>query len=108
MPNLQEVPNIGDRVAQLAVMTDTLNQMIRGRGNNVGTFTLTPSVGSTTISDNLFAYDSVPLIIATTANAAAEIGNGTIYLSARANGSFTFTHANNVQADRTFLYARIG
>jgi hypothetical protein len=43
-----------------------------------------------------------------TANAAAEVGNGTIYVSAVTNGSFTLTHANNSQVDRTFRYAISG
>ena len=44
---------------------------------------------------------------AVTANAAAEVGAGTIYVSAKAQGSFTVTHANSATADRTFAY-RIG
>jgi hypothetical protein len=39
----------------------------------------------------------------TTANTAAQLGNGTIYVNGRANGSFTLTHANNAQTDRIFL-----
>jgi hypothetical protein len=41
----------------------------------------------------------------TTANAAAEIGNGTIYVSSRGKQTATITHANNSQTDRTFAYA---
>ena len=44
----------------------------------------------------------------TTANAAAELGNGTLYVSARAKGGFTLAHANNAQGDRAFGYALIG
>ena len=43
-----------------------------------------------------------------TANASAEQGNGTIFISARANGSFTITHANNSQTDRQYGYIIIG
>jgi hypothetical protein len=42
------------------------------------------------------------------ANAATEIGNGTMYVSAVANGSFTITHANSATTGRTFLYAIVG
>jgi hypothetical protein len=38
----------------------------------------------------------------------AEIGNGTMYIGAINNGSFVVTHANNAQADRTFLYVALG
>jgi hypothetical protein len=48
------------------------------------------------------------LLTPTTAHAATEVGNGTLYVSAVANGSFTLAHANNNQADRTFLYACFG
>ena len=37
-----------------------------------------------------------------------EIGNGTMYIGTVNNGSFVVTHANNAQADRTFLYAALG
>jgi hypothetical protein len=40
----------------------------------------------------------------TTANAAAEIGNGTLYVSSRDKQQFTITHASNTQSDRTFGY----
>ena len=48
------------------------------------------------------------LPFAKTANAAAEIGNGTMYIGAVNNGAFVVTHANNAQADRTFLYVALG
>ena len=44
----------------------------------------------------------------TTANAAAEVGAGGMYVSAQGDGSFTVTHANNAQADRTFDYTVTG
>jgi hypothetical protein len=43
-----------------------------------------------------------------TANAAAEVGAGTIYISAVSHRSFTITHANNAQTDRTFGFVCIG
>lgn len=98
-------PNAGQHRYQLA---QTLNEIISGRSNAAGTFTLTTSSATTEIDDNQFAIDQVPVLIPTTSNAAAELANGTMYLSARANGSFTFTHASNAQSDRTFLYIRAG
>lgn len=86
----------------------SLQQLAAGRSNAVGTMTLTINVTTTTITDQNCAAGSVVQPTATTAHAAAEIGNGTLFLSAVANGSFTFTHASNTQADRTFLYAIIG
>ena len=85
-----------------------IQQLAAGRSNAVGTVTLTASAANTTVTDNNCASGSTVLFTPTTANAAAEIGNGTMYLSSVANKSFTITHANNAQADRTFRYAIIG
>lgn len=85
-----------------------IQQLAAGRSNAVGTVTLTASAASTTVADNNCASGSTVLFTPTTANAAAEIGNGTMYLSAVANKSFTITHANSATTGRTFLYAIIG
>ena len=43
-----------------------------------------------------------------TAHAAAEFAAGGCYVSAVGKQTFTVTHANNAQADRTFFYLAIG
>lgn len=85
-----------------------INSMMRGRGNNVGTFTLDANAASTAVIDTLYESQQGVWLTALTANAAAELGAGTIYLSNRIGGQFTFTHANNIQTDRTYLYVRVG
>ena len=90
----------------LPLLADRINGCIEGKLNAVGTATLTANAGSTTVSDNLFESNMVPVLMPTTANAAAALTN--VYVSARAKGSFTLTHANNAQVDRTFLYVRLG
>lgn len=92
--------------AWIYLLARAINALIQGRGNNVGEFTLTASVTSTTVSNNLFQSTQVPVLVPTTANAAAALA--TTYVSARANGSFTVTHANAVSTDRTFLYVFSG
>lgn len=82
-----------------------IQQLGAGRSNAIGTVTLVTGAATTTVSDNNCAPGSVVLFTPTTANAAAEVGNGTMYLSAVANKSFTVTHANSATAGRTFLYA---
>jgi hypothetical protein len=72
-----------------------VRELYEGRSNAVGSVTLTANAAST-------------LLTPATAHAAAELGNGTLYVGAVANGSFTLAHANNSQADRTFLYACFG
>lgn len=85
-----------------------VNRLAQGKLNCTGTVTLTPAAASTTIADPRATATSVILLMPTTANAAAEIGNGTAYVSTRSKGSFTLAHANNAQIDRTFAYAIIG
>lgn len=88
------------------LLAETLNKVIGGRSNNVGTLTLTANTTTTTVTDNQFESSMVPVLIATTANAAGAVGG--LYVSARAKGSFTLTHANTATTDRTFLYVRWG
>lgn len=89
----------------LSLYALSISELASGRSNAVGSVTLTANTTTTTVTDSNFASGSVPKLEPTTANAAAERGNGTMYISARANGSFTITHANNAQTDRTFIYA---
>lgn len=85
-----------------------INQVLDGKLNCVGTFTATAGAATTAISDFRCGLDSVILLMPITANAALEIGNGTIYVSATAKQSFTVNHANNSQSDRSFRYILIG
>jgi hypothetical protein len=85
-----------------------VRELFEGRSNAVGSVTLTANATSTTVTAANCGVGSTVLLTPTSAHAAAEVGNGTIYVSAVANGSFTLTHANNSQTDRTFLYAAFG
>ena len=79
-----------------------------GRSNAAGTFTLAANAASTTVLAPNCGAASTVLPFPKTANAAAEIGNGTMYIGTVSNGSFVVTHANNAQADRTFMYVALG
>lgn len=83
-----------------------LNNMLQGKLNNWGTVTLTVSSATTVVTDPRAGVNSVPVFTPTTANAATELA--TMYVSSRGDQTFTLTHANNSQADRTFLYAILG
>lgn len=85
-----------------------VNSLLGGKLNCTGSVTLAVSAGSTTITDARIGPFSVLLFMPQTADAAAEIGNGTLYVSSRSAGSAMLTHANNSQADRTFAVAIIG
>src|SRR5215467_7891850 len=89
-------------------ITTAINQLAQGRSNAVGTTTLAANAATTVVAAGNCGAGSVVLLSPLTAHAAAELGNGTIFVSAVANGAFTLTHANNAQADRTFGFVAIG
>lgn len=73
----------------------------------MATIVLTANVGSTVLSDGRLSASSRVAFDPKTANAAAEIRAGTMYvaLADRGAGSWTITHAENPQVDREFEYA---
>jgi hypothetical protein len=85
-----------------------VRELFEGRSNAVGSFTLAANTATTTVTAPNCGTGSTVLYTPTSANAATEVGNGTIRVSTVANGSFTLAHANNAQTDRTFLYAALG
>ena len=85
-----------------------LQQLAAGRSNATGMVTLATGASTTIVSDPNCAVGTVPLLVPASANAATEVGNGTIYVSAVANGAFTISHANSATTGRTFLYALQG
>jgi hypothetical protein len=82
------------------------NRLVDGQSNNAGTFTLTPSAATTTVSDPRAGRDSVVVWMPTSSTAAADVGS--MYVSGRTQGTFTITHANSAQSSRVFEYALIG
>lgn len=90
--------NIKNHVLELAII---INQMIDGKRNSSGTFTLTASATSTTVTNERCSTDSKVLFSPRTSNAAAALASTYVTV---ANGSFTVNHANNAQTDRVFSY----
>ncbi len=86
----------------------SLNLVIDGRTDNYGQVTLTANAASTTFEHAALSENSTIALTPRTAHAAAAMAAGTLYVSAKANGSVTFAHANNAQTDRTFDLAWIG
>lgn len=80
----------------------TINELLKGRANNVGEVTLTENTTTTATTDTRIKQSMKIFLSPTTANAAAALTN--VYVSDVADGSFTLTHANNAQTDRTFDY----
>lgn len=84
--------------------------LMRGKSNNTGDITLSTSTVATTFVDVRLTSGSSVNFDPKTANAAAEIGAGTMYVltANRNDGTWTITHASNAQNDRTFRFAITG
>jgi hypothetical protein len=85
-------------------VAETINLMLRGRGNATGTFALMPDATETTVSDNLFESQQVPVLVALSASAAAA----PVYISSRSTGEFVVSHDADSATDRRFAYVRAG
>jgi len=107
------VPNYyPDHPSLLKQIIKVVQNLLQGRSNNAHAVTLTANVGTTTVTlaKDEIGQATLVFFMPQTANAAAEIGAGTMYVSARnvLSNTFTITHANNAQTDRTFGFALIG
>lgn len=85
---------------------EVVNSLRDGKVNSTGSVTLAANAATTTVADLRAGQDSVILFMPITANAAAAAGG--MHVSTRAKQSFTITHANNAQTDRTFGYVVLG
>ena len=97
-----------DAAEHRRLLADAANQIADGRSNAFGSVTLAANQATTTLTDIRIGTDTVISLTPTTANAAAEIGAGTLYIGTVTGGSATITHANNAQSDRTFAYSLQG
>lgn len=90
----------------LAKYALALQQLAMGRSNATGTVTLTPSATSTVVSAPNCSPSSAVFIFQKTANAAAALS--TTFHASSGKQTFTLSHANNAQTDRTFFYVCLG
>lgn len=97
-----------DEVRHRRMLAQWAREANQGHLQNIGTVTLSANVATTTVTDRRVGAFSFIGFMPTTANAAAEIGAGTMYVSSRSAEAFTITHANNAQVDRTFVYCILG
>jgi len=102
--------DLPDERSHRRMLSEGISRLFQGKSNNVLDVTLTASAAATTVTDARIGVNTALLFMPRTANAAAEIGNGTIYVadSGRANGSVSITHANNAQTDRDFKVVLCG
>ena len=85
-----------------------IQQLIEGRSNAVGTFTLTSSSTTTTVTAVACGPNSAIIWSPTTPNAAAAMTTLSCPSTSVAAGSFVLQHANNANNDKTFFFAALG
>ena len=89
-------------------LTAILNRINLGKLNCAGTLTLAAGQTATVVADSRAGAGSFIGLVPLTANAAAEIAAGTLYLSSRSSGSFELTHASSAATDRHFAFVILG
>lgn len=107
-PGTPLLPRHGYEVRDVA---NAANAALNGKINSFGTVTLGTGVASTTVTDPRVGVNSIVILFPQTANAAAELGNGTAYIQPGDNvnkTSFKITHANSATSGRTFSWLLIG
>ncbi len=102
--------NFGDVMAWARRIHDALFRARQGKLECLAEITLTANSATTTFTDIRLSNQCVVIFDPKTANAAAELHGGTMYVltANRGDGSWTITHANNAQTDREFQAAIIG
>ena len=90
------------------IVNQSIRQLVEGRSNAAGTVTLTINVATTTVTQANISADCFPQLTPASVNGATEMGNGTIYVSSVADGSFVITHANAATTARTFHWHAVG
>lgn len=80
----------------------------QGHLANVGSVTLSTATAATAVVDSRVGPNSFIGLMPTTANAAQELGAGSLYISARSAEGFTIAHANTSTADRAYVYCILG
>lgn len=100
------------REKDLYAIVLTVNELVDGRSNNVGTVgnstqvTLTPGATTTQVNFPTISVSSMINLTPRTANAAAALA--TTYISTVLNGSFIITHVSSALTDRTFDFSAVG
>tara|TARA_R100001591_G_scaffold2176_1_gene5425 strand:+ start:22 stop:348 length:327 start_codon:yes stop_codon:yes gene_type:complete len=108
MPNqFLNVPvTMPDQAQHLRLVSTTLNNVMDGKINSTGEITLRASQTTTTLEDARIGGDSVIVFMPTTAN--GKTAENDLFVSARASGTATLTHASSSNNDQNFAYIIVG
>ena len=103
--NTRPLPNEGGSPRDVA---HTVNNILKGKINAVFSVTLTAGAGTTTINNPLVTKNSAFLFSPQTANAAAIAAPHVLQSNITEGTSFIITHANDANADKTFMLCLLG
>ena len=88
-------------------ISEVVNNLVEGKSNNTGEVTLAvASATTTTIYDERIGYNSVMLLMPTTANAASVMS--TTYIGTTNKGNAVITHTANTLTDKKYRYIIVG
>lgn len=90
------------------MLADRINQILKGKINSVSDCTLVASTVLTTLTDARIGANSFINFMPQTADAAAELKSGNMYVSSRGKGTANITHTSTATTDRAFTYAVLG
>lgn len=85
-----------------------IQQLMAGRSNATGSVTLAAGAASTVVPAINCAGQCAVFLFPKTAHAAAELAAGGCFISSVGKQSFSISHANNSQTDRSFFYVCLG
>ena len=85
-----------------------INSLVAGKLNAMIEVTLAENTTTSVITDARIGPGSFFWFTPLTANAAAELGGGTMYVSSRGKQTATITHASAASTDRTFVALILG
>lgn len=101
-------PGVREGGADAREMARVVNRLNSGKINATTSITLTSGTASSVLTYPLITSESFIDFMPTTANAAAELAAGTMYVGSQTTESATITHANAGSGDRTFRVLIIG
>lgn len=80
----------------------------QGHLQNTGFVTLAANANNTVVIDDRCGITTFIEFMPRTASAATEKGSGVMYVSSQGKQTFTITHSNTPETDRTFIYTLLG
>jgi hypothetical protein len=90
------------------LLAEAVMEVMNGKINSTGSFTLTADVTSTTLTDARIGRNTLVVLVPSTANAAAAFATTYQTIPNAAKEAAVFTHASNSQADKTYFYILLG